>query len=525
MKFIWLILVFSIASLVNAEKPNVIVYFTDDISAREFPLYGSSVWSPPQGGNTSDPAFRATTPVLDRLATEGCWIKTAWSATVCSPSRAMMMTGRYAHVHKWWNNRDKGDYTDQSGKRMTWPLYESSPLQIGHLAQRAGYGTFWAGKTQMAGDLTRFGFDEGCFTPGNLSDKDNPYTDFKLIQKKVDGKKIVTNADTGEPVDTYLQHGWYWYPHVRLMNNPDASDTFSWWPNSPESRESFGINTYGPDVELDFAFEFMERQHKNEKPFLIYHTTHLGHDGFNWFNTGTKSKWPGTPIVKWDGEKYVRTPPAVTGDKGEYDTHDSITGDGIHNHVKYIDYQIWCYLQKLKAMGIDRNTLIIVASDNGTSKYGKQSPDRQKGCHVPFIVYAPGQNLSKSGEQDILLNLSDVLPTLADVMGCPIPDDYSHNGKSFWNWLTTDKSKHRDWLYCYQSQRQLARGDRVMKDGRDKWWDVTESPADLISYRQITDWNSESQEFRDQRDQLVEVIKPFNLHATEHDAPQTTASQ
>jgi len=78
--------------LCAAEKLNVIVYFADDISAREFPIYGSSVWSKPEGGDTTDPAYRAYTPVMDRMAQEGCWVKTAWAATVCSPSRAMMMT-------------------------------------------------------------------------------------------------------------------------------------------------------------------------------------------------------------------------------------------------------------------------------------------------------------------------------------------------------------------------------------------------------------------------------------------------
>lgn len=124
------------------ERPNIILLFADDISARELPIYGSSVWSPPKGGNTSDPRYRAKTPVLDQLAREGCWITTAWAATVCSPSRAMMMTGRYAHLHKWWDNKDKGVYRAPNGKLSTWPLYESSPLQLGHIAQKAGYGTF-----------------------------------------------------------------------------------------------------------------------------------------------------------------------------------------------------------------------------------------------------------------------------------------------------------------------------------------------------------------------------------------------
>jgi len=511
--------------LCAAEKLNVIVYFADDISAREFPIYGSSVWSKPEGGDTTDPAYRAYTPVMDRMAQEGCWVKTAWAATVCSPSRAMMMTGRYAHRHKWWDNKDKGEYIDDTGKRTVWPLYESSPLQLGHLAQKAGYGTYWAGKTQMTGDLKRYGYDEGCFTPGNLADKDNPYTDFKLAMKKIDGEQVMVNCDTGKPVDTYLQHGWYWFPHIRLMNDPSAPGQFSWWPNSPESKKTFGLNTYGPDVELNFVFKFMERQKAKDKSFFIYHTTHLGHDAFDWLHPESESKWPGTPVIQWNGVGYTRTAPNVTGDNGVYDTHGTITESGIHSHVNYIDYQMGCYLEKLKQMGIEKNTLIIVAADNGTSSYGKRSPDRQKGCHVPFIVYAPGQHLTKQGEQDILLNLSDVLPTLAEVMDCPIPTDYEINGQSFWPWLTTDQPVHRDWIYSYSQQMQLVRGTRVMKDGLGKWWDVTETPNDLISFRQITDWEGEPKSLRAERNRLLETIKPFDLHATEHDAPGTQPAE
>lgn len=113
------------SSAVGTSKPNIIVYFADDISAREFPVYGSSVWSQPTRGDTSDPAHLAKTPVMDELAEEGCWIETAWAACVCNPSRAMMMSGRYAHIHKWWNNKDKGFGPDENGKISTWPVYQS----------------------------------------------------------------------------------------------------------------------------------------------------------------------------------------------------------------------------------------------------------------------------------------------------------------------------------------------------------------------------------------------------------------
>lgn len=506
---------------VNAEqqkpksKPNIILVYADDISARELPIYGSSVWTKDKGVDTSDEAFRARTPVLDQMAQEGCWVKTAWASVVCSPSRAMMMTGRYAHLHKWWNNSYKGRYIDENGKETTWPLYMSSPLQIGHVAQQAGYGTYWAGKTQMAGDLREYGFDQGCFTPGNLADKDNPFTDFKLVQKKSDGEKLVFNEDTGKPIDTYLQHGWYFYPHVRLMNHDDKD--LQWWPNTPESKQSFGLGTYGPDVELDFIFDFMNRQHAKGEPFFVYHTTHLGHGAFDWLNPANGQCWPGTPVIQWDGQKYTRTQPHITGDAGVYDTHGTVTDTGIKSHIEYLDYQMWLYRNRLQEMGIADNTVVIFCADNGTAGYGKNSHDRQKGVHVPLIIYAPG--MTKHGEQDVLVNMSDLLPTIAELTGVTIPNDYAHNGESLVPFLYTDQPGHRQWVYGYSRERQIIRGDLVMKDGYDKWWDVSEEPSDLISYSEITDWNDVSAEHRAERDKLNAVLPEFDLFMTEPDAP------
>ncbi|QEG21316.1 sulfatase-like hydrolase/transferase [Mariniblastus fucicola] len=499
-----------------ARRPNIILIYADDISARELPLYESSVWSKPTKGDTSDVKFRAKTPAIEQMAREGCWIKTAWASVVCSPSRAMMMTGRYAHLHKWWNNKDKGRWINpDNGKPQTWPLYESSPLQIGHVAQQAGYATYWSGKTQMAGDLQRFGFDQGCFTPGQLSDTDNPYTDFKMIQKKVDGQRQVFSCDTGERLDTYQQHGWYWMPHVRLMNH--GGKKFQWWPNSPESEKSYGLATWGPDVELDFVFDFMDQQAANEKPFFVYHTTHLGHDGFDFLHPDSKSSWPGTPILSWDGSSYKRTEPHVTGDKGVYDDHGTITEPGIHKHIEYLDYQVWQYRNKLEELGIADDTVIIFCADNGTSGYGKNSPDRQKGVHVPMVIYAPG--MTKQGRQDVLVNMSDLLPTIADLSGFKVPSDYEVNGQNLVPFLYGEQTEHRDWIYAYSFEKQLIRGDLVMKDGREKWWDVSETPDDLISYRQIKDWSSVSAAHRAERDLLLAQLPQFDLHATQHDAP------
>jgi arylsulfatase A-like enzyme len=505
------------------KKPNIIVVFADDISARELPIYNSSTWSvPPQGGDTSNPKYRAETPVMDKIAKEGVFIKSAWGATICSPSRAMMMTGRYAHIHKWWHLKDRGSFINKEGKKdRTYPLYESSPHTIGHIAKAGGYATYWAGKTQISG-VDQFNFDEGCFTPG-VNDKKYPYTDFKISTKKVDEKRVLINEDTGVQVDYYAQSGWYWQPHVELMNHPNSKKKFEWWPNTKKSKASYGLNTFGPDVELDFVLDFMERKQKENEPFFVYHTTHLGHDGWDFFssdiNKKTRQKWPATPKVEWKNGKYVRTKPNVTGDKGEYDTHGSITDGGIHNHVKYLDYQLWQYIEKLKELKIEDNTILIFCADNATSGYGKGSFNSQKGPHIPMIIYAPCLNMTKKGEQDILADVSDILPTIAEIAGVEVPKSYELNGKSLIPFITTNNTEHREWIYTYHMEKQLIRSKNVLIDGLGKTYDVSRYPDDLISFHEIKDWSKATKEQKEEYKKLKSILPQFDLHATEHDAP------
>lgn len=517
-KILILLLLLNFSNLIAQKQPNIILVFADDISARELPIYKSNVWSQPAfKGDTKDLKYRAKTPVLDQLAKDGCWIKTAWAATICSPSRAMMMTGRYAHKHKWWFNGAKGKFINKKDRKETWPLYYSSPVQLGKVAQNTGYATFWGGKSQMTlEDFSKYGFDEGVFTPGYKLKK-NPFTDFTIYKEKVNGKKVNMNLDTQKPQGFFPISSFYWKPSVSLMNHPSTKGGSVLWPNTKESIASYSVNTFAPDVELEYIFDFMDRSKKAKKPFFIYHTSHLGHGQFDWLNPEDTNDWPSTPIIKWDGKSYTRTEPNITGDRGVYNSHGTITSKGIHNHINYLDYQMWLYQNKLKKMGIAENTIIIFCADNGTHKYGKGSNDRQKGAHVPMIIYAPG--MKKHGEQNIEVNIADILPTIAEIVGTKIPKDYEINGKSLVPYLFTHKKSHRKWVYSYQKDTQLVRGKFVMKDGKDRWWDISKTPNDLISYRQIKNWDQESEVYRQERNQLLKEITPFNMYYKEFHAP------
>ncbi|MBX2823452.1 MAG: sulfatase-like hydrolase/transferase [Gammaproteobacteria bacterium] len=502
-------------------RPNVIFIFTDDISAREIPCYGATVWSTGDGENTSDPKYRAQTPMMDRLAKEGVWINTAWSATTCMPSRGMLMTGRYAHRTKWWENRDFGQVETPEGKR-TWYLFESSPITIGQVAQMGGYASVWAGKTQMqchGEDFQKFEFSEGVLTTGYEAGPGEMPNSFKTRVDQVDGERILINLDTGKPAPGFplARRTNAFRPLVSLMNERGFKRGYEWWPNTPESKDSFGLNTYGPDVETDYCLDFIERQHDEGIPFFVYHATHLGHGAFDWFHPDSGNKWPGTPVIKWDGKKYHRTEPNVTGENGVYETRGTVTEPGLHSHINYIDYMLWRYVEKIKELGIDDNTVIIFSADNGSHKYGKTHVIQQRGIHVPLIIYAPG--MQKQGEQDILVSLTDILPTLADIMGVKLPADYEIDGRSLWPFLMTQQSKHHDWIYSFRSDKQMIRGTHVLLDGNGKWWDVKELPEDHTSFPEITDWNQVSEVHRQQRVELEALLPQFDLYATEYDAP------
>ncbi|MFR9565450.1 MAG: sulfatase-like hydrolase/transferase [Rikenellaceae bacterium] len=508
---------------VAADKPNIVVILADDISAREWPIYGSDTWTGSKGLDSHDTDFRAKSPVMEQLAQKGCYMSTCWSATVSMPTRAQVMTGRFAHIQKWWHNGDQGRYKNAEGKQETWPLYESSPLTIGKVAQKAGYATAWSGKTQMAHtdtNINNYGFDEGLYTPGDLSNHSS-YTDFVMKREKGMPAKTYRVQDSGRDVSTYLQVSYYWYPSVMAVNTAENTkkNTMQPWPFSAEDKAKYGVTTYGPDVEQDFLFDFMERKQKEKKPFFVYHTTHLGHDAYNFLNPDSAEKWPETPKVEWDGKKYTRTEPKITGDKGVYDTHGTLSKPGMGAHVTYLDYVIWRYLQQFKKMGIEKNTVFIITADNGTSGYGKGSHVSQKGTHVPFLVYAPCLNMTKKGKVDALMNLADILPTIAEIAGTEIPKNYEISGESLIPFLTTKQTQHRDFCYGYKSNYQIIRGNEVLRDGTGKWYDVREYPSDLISFPVITDWSKATESMRKEKAALLEQMKEFDLYDTAHDGP------
>ena len=117
-----------------APRPNVLLIFTDDHACHAISAYGSRVNS---------------TPHLDRLAAGGARFVNAFvTNSICSPSRATLLTGQYSHVNGV-------------------PAFNSFDGSRDHLAKRmqgAGYHTVIVGKWHLGTDPT--GFDRWIVLPG-----------------------------------------------------------------------------------------------------------------------------------------------------------------------------------------------------------------------------------------------------------------------------------------------------------------------------------------------------------------------
>jgi len=220
MQKIWLTLLLLAAGLATAaeRKPNFIFILVDDLGWTDLGCQGSTFYE---------------TPNLDRLAGQGMRFTQAYSAcTVCSPTRAALMTGRYParlHLTDWITGhvrpRAKLKVPDW---RMQLPLEETT---IAEALKRAGYTTASIGKWHLGGpefhpehqgfDVNIAGYDRGSppsyFSPYNIPTlADGPAGEF-LSDRLTDETLNFIDQHRANPFFIYLPH---YAVHTPLMGKP-----------------------------------------------------------------------------------------------------------------------------------------------------------------------------------------------------------------------------------------------------------------------------------------------------------------
>lgn len=193
---------------------------------------------------------------------------------------------------------------------------------------------------------------------------------------------------------------------------------------------------YGPDLCDEFIADFMERN--KSEPFLVYYPMILVHDPYE--------PVPESPDWESGGKDNKHFP------------------DMVH----YMDKCIGRVVDKLDALGLRENTLLIVTGDNGTGREitspmpgrepikGGKGAMTDAGTHVGFVANWPGR-IRPGTVVNAPIDFADVLPTLADVAGLPIPE-YA-DGQSMLPLVTGHEDKARGWVFISYARNPESPAD------------------------------------------------------------------
>ncbi len=386
-------------------RPNIIFILADDLG---IPALGCT------GG-----VYK--TPNLDSLAAGGTRFENCFSAPLCGPSRALLMTGRYAF---------------RTGVRDNGLGAQATPAKDGCVALRlkqAGYATAVAGKWRQLSHFTtqedgrKWGFDEFLIWGAGAPDEDDP---------KAAKKRTQQAANKGSR---------YWDPGYNL-NGKMISDA--------EGK-------YGPDVLNAFVIDFVER-HKDH-PFFVYYPTPLIHGPI----------LP-TPDSK-QGEAAQRRAKAV-----ENVGQGSLYAD----NIEYLDKLIGQLVAKLDALNLREKTLVVFTSDNGSVPIGtvggkpidgKKGSVLEGGSRVPLIANWPGTTPAGLVRKD-LVDFSDMLPTFAELAGCRPVENLTIDGRSFAPQLRGETGRPREWVYVHLGDRRYVRSDRWKLTVDGELFDMRDAP-------------------------------------------------
>jgi N-acetylglucosamine-6-sulfatase len=383
-------------STAPAQRPNVIVVFTDD-----------------QRWDTLGSRSFLKTPNLDRLAREGALFANAFCTTsLCSPSRASMLSGLYAHAHKVLDN-----FTDFPASLPSYPKR----------LQESGYETGYIGKWHMGegNDEPRPGFDYWMSHQGQGNYFD---TTFNINGKRELLKGYITTRITEKAVD------WIRKPREKpfcLIVGHKAPHG----PFVPEPKYAKAFDA------TDIPRPATEKDTGPGKPDWVRQrvTTWHGIDG---------------PIYKACGfqgyDDFVRAYYAA---------------------ILSVDDSVGRIYEALREAGTLDNTLFIFTTDNGFLLGEHGAIDKramwEESIRVPMIVRYPRLIPQARVVNEMVLHI-DLAPSILDACGAR-PLENIH-GRS-WTALLAGKAGpwRTSFLYEYNYERQFPYTPNVRGIRTDDW--------------------------------------------------------
>jgi arylsulfatase A-like enzyme len=306
------------------------------------------------------------TPALDQLASEGLAFTNAVSTCpICSPYRAMLMTGRFPMSTGITSNCLPG--TDLE--------LDEDEICFGDILKANGYHTGYIGKWHL---------------------------DIPSLNRSPVPEDSAQDAWDGWTPPGPRRHGfdfWYAYNCNSMHFHPN------YWSDSPERID---VTEWSVAHETDVAIEFIQNRPK-ERPFALFlswnppHNPYIAPDTFMTFYE-SRSGEP-RPNVRVD-DLYLKR------------------SKGYMAAVSSVDHHFGRLMTALRASGLEENTLVVFTSDHGEmmgshGRYAK-SVWFDESIGIPFIVRWKGK-IEPAIEQ-MPFACYHFMPTLLGLMGIGIPE-------------------------------------------------------------------------------------------------------
>jgi len=364
------------ASSASVTQPNVVIILADDLGWADVGFHGSTI----------------DTPSLDRIAGEGIELDRFYTAPMCSPTRAMLMTGRdpirfglaYEQVNPW----------DNAGVPAGEHFMPES-------FRAAGYQTAVVGKWHLGHTARQYHPNERGF--------DNFY------------------GHLNTAVD-------YW-THMRRQGIDSQHN------GNTVRREGYLTDLQGADAAR------VIRQRDPARPLFLYVPFNAPHNPM---------QAPGALVEKYRDEADHSGSPgwlaAVEPVQGPLREHFALQRQIYAAMVDAMDQAIGQILQALDEEGIADNTIVLFASDNGGFNIfggdnlpykGQKTQTFEGGVRVAAAMRWPGK-LSAGGKSDQMMTAMDVFPTLVEATGIEAKNTLPLDGISYWSALQSGDVEERE---------------------------------------------------------------------------------
>lgn len=360
----------------NEPKPNIVFILSDDHRYDFMSFMGK-------------PDFLQT-PNLDKMANEGAHFENVFVTTsLCSPSRASILTGKYTHRHKVVDNDT--------------PMPNDITFFSEYL-QKCGYETAFIGKWHMGNvdDNPQKGFDKWISFKGQ-----GVYYNPEL---NIDGKKVTKEGYITEILTDYA---------IEWLNQKHTKPFFLFLSHKAVHAEFEPAKKYldkFKNVKINYPISFAntEENYRN-KPNWVKEQRNSWH--------GVDFMYHGAMEFELFYKRYCET-------------------------LLSLDENIGRVLKSLDDSGLSKSTIVFYTSDNGFSLGEHGLIDKrqmyEESVRVPLLAYAPGFIQPKTKIKQLVQNI-DFAPTILEIAGLKPPDDM--DGKSFFSILTNENVQWRDEIF------------------------------------------------------------------------------